>query len=183
MAQPADQTLLQLSSRSGLRAQFNANGSLRRFDCEAICLPLFVGNEIEGGPTNLYLRRHTAGPLDWIPLLGPLSPTTFHTDPASRMLLGTGSWLGIRYSIALVLAQSSPAWFWHVQLENTGAAAATLDLTYAQDVALAAYGAIRLNEFYVSQYIDHTPLTHATRGIVVASRQNQAVDGCNPWSV
>ena len=48
MADTTDPTLLNLSSRSGLRAQFNANGSLRRFDCDAICLPLFVGNAVRG---------------------------------------------------------------------------------------------------------------------------------------
>jgi len=53
---------LNLHSRSGLRARINANGAVRRFDCEApqgqtICLPLFVGNELDGGPANLYLRR------------------------------------------------------------------------------------------------------------------------------
>jgi cellobiose phosphorylase len=177
---PADQTLLRLSSRSGLRVQVNANGSLRRFDCEAICLPLFVGNELDGGPTNLYLRRHSR-PVEWTPLLGPLSPTSFHTDPASGMLVGIGTWLGINYSIALVLAQSSPAWFWHVRLENTNSAFEELDLTYAQDVALAPYGALRLNEFYVSQYIDHTPLQLPGHGVVIASRQNQAAEGRHPW--
>jgi cellobiose phosphorylase len=177
---PAAQTLLRLSSRSGLRAQINANGSVRRFDCEAICLPLFVGNELDGGPANLYLRRHAA-PAEWTTLLGPLSPTCFHTDPASGMLVGIGTWLGIDYSIALVLAQNSPAWFWHVRLENTNSTPAELDLTYAQDVALAPYGAIRLNEFYVSQYIDHTPLQLPGHGVAIASRQNQAVDGRHPW--
>ena len=33
----------------------------------------------------------------------------------------------------------------------------TLDLIYAQDVGLAHYGAVRLNEYYVSQYLDHAP--------------------------
>ena len=189
---PADH--LHLHSRSGLRAQINANGSLRRFDCDAhaqqgqtlapqgqtICLPLFVGNELDGGPTNLYLRRHS-NPIEWTALLGPLSPTSFHTDPASGMLVGIGTWLGINYSIALVLAQSAPAWFWHVRLENTAATPAELDLTYAQDVALAPYGALRLNEFYVSQYVDHTPLHLPGHGVVIGSRQNQAADGRHPW--
>jgi len=176
----AGQTLMRLSSPSGLRAEINANGSLRRFDCESICLPLFVGNELEGGPANLYLRRH-AQTVEWIPLLGPTSPTSFHTDPASGMLVGTGSWQGINYSLALVLSQSSPSWFWHVHLENTNSEALSVDLTYAQDVALAPYGAIRLNEFYVSQYIDHTPLQLPGHGFLIASRQNQAVDGKHPW--
>jgi len=39
-----------------------------------------------------------------------------------------------------------------------------------------------MNEFYVSQYVDHTPLNDARHGIVVASRQNQPVDGRHPWS-
>jgi 1,2-beta-oligoglucan phosphorylase len=176
----SDQLVMRLNSRSGLRAEINANGSLRRLDCEAICLPLFVGNELDGGPANLYLRRHSKT-TEWTPLLGPSSPTSFKTDPASGMLAGTGSWLGIDYSIALVLAQSSPAWFWHVRLENTISSPQTVDLTYAQDVALAPYGAIRLNEFYVSQYIDHTPLQLPGRGFLIASRQNQAADGRHPW--
>ncbi|MDB6046699.1 MAG: uncharacterized protein JWM63_5250 [Gammaproteobacteria bacterium] len=168
-----------LTSPSGLRLEINANGSVRRFDCDPISLTLFVGNELEGGPTNLYLRRHS-DTVEWTPLLGPRSSTRFHTDPGGR-LVGVGSWLGINYWITLVLARDAPAWFWHVRLENTNASPQSLDLTYAQDVALAPYGAVRLNEYYVSQYIDHTPLPHATRGVIMASRQNQAVDGRYPW--
>jgi 1,2-beta-oligoglucan phosphorylase len=172
-------TVMRLTSRSGMRVEINANGSVRRFDCGAICLPLFVGNELEGGPANLYLRRHGDG-VEWTPLLGPLSKTRFRTD-STGSLVGSGSWLGINYSMALVLAESATAWFWHVSLENTNPTAQTVDLTYVQDVALAPYGAIRLNEFYVSQYIDHTPLQLSGHGLVIASRQNQAADGRHPW--
>jgi cellobiose phosphorylase len=165
-----------------MRAEINANGSVRRFDCDAISLTLFVGNELEGGATNLYLRRH-ASQIEWTPLLGPLSGTTFEIRPETGVLSGTGTWQGINYWISLVLSQKATAWFWHIRLENTTAAPQLLDLTYAQDLALAPYGAVRNNEFYVSQYIDHTPLSHDDRGTVVASRQNQAADGRNPWSL
>src|SRR3984885_2227646 len=175
-----DPGAMSLTSRSGLRAQFNANGSLRRFDCDPIALLLFVGNELEGGPTNLYLRRH-AETMQWTPLLGPRSGSHFHADPASGLPVGTGTWSGIHYSIALVLAGDLPAWFWHVRLENTSPTPQLLDLTYAQDIALAPYGAVRMNEYYVSQYIDHTPLRHAAHGLAVASRQNLAADRRNPW--
>ncbi len=171
---------IRLSSASGLSVDINANGSLRRFDHGAISLLLFLGNEIEGGPANLYLRRlGTAA--DWTSLLGPDSPTRFEQDPDTGSLLGVGTWQGIRYSLALVLAQNTPAWFWHVRLENTTASALQVDLTCVQDLALASYGAVRMNEFYVSQYIDHLPLAHPTHGIVIASRQNQAADGKFPW--
>ncbi|HLN48415.1 MAG TPA: hypothetical protein VK251_02815, partial [Steroidobacteraceae bacterium] len=152
-----DPAAICLTSRSGMRVEINANGSLRRFDCDPISLTLFVGNEIEGGPTNLYLRCHT-DTVEWAPLLGPQSRSRFRADPGSGMLVGVGAWRGIHYSIALLLAQSAPAWFWHVRLENTNSRSQHVDLTYAQDLALAPYGAVRLNEYYVSQYIDHMPL-------------------------
>ena len=84
---------------------------------------------------------------------------------------------------SMVLAESACAWFWHVALENKGDKAETLDLIYVQDLALADYGAVRLNEYYVSQYVDHAPLSHPERGLVLASRQNQSMGGRNPWCV
>ena len=171
-----------LRSVSGLEVAFNSNGSLRHFTSGTVSLGLFVGSEIEGGPTNLYLRR-LGHKIAWTPLLGPSSGTIFRADPEGGRLTGSGSWNGINYTIAFVLARGAPAWFWHLHLENITASAQQLDLTYAQDVALAPYGAIRMNEFYVSQYIDHTPLSHGSHGVMLASRQNQAVDGRNPWSL
>jgi cellobiose phosphorylase len=174
-------TPLRLTGTGGLSAEVNLNGSLRRLDRGPVALVLFVGNELDGGPANLYLRRRSAGPLAWTPLLGPASPTRFRLDPAGTRLIGVGTWQDINYSVVLALAAGAPAWFWHVHLENASATAQELDLTYAQDVALASYGAIRLNEYYVSQYLDHTPLRHPQQGFMVATRQNQAVDGRFPW--
>jgi cellobiose phosphorylase len=177
-----DSMTLSLDSPSGLSVRASVTGALQRFDCGALSLLLFLGNEVEGGPANLYLRRHSdTGAPESTPLLGPRSPTTFRVSPTGDGLLGCGSWLGINYTIALVLAKKSSAWFWHVRLENTTSAAQAIDLTYAQDLALAPYGALRLNEFYVSQYVDHTPLSHVERGVLLASRQNQAADGRYPW--
>ncbi|HUO67668.1 MAG TPA: hypothetical protein VMV37_09040, partial [Gammaproteobacteria bacterium] len=178
----AQRTEARLTGHAGLSAELNANGSLRRFDCGDTSLSLFVGNELEGGPANLYLR--TAGDeAGCTPLLGPQSPTRFEIDAEQGRFTGTGSWLDVDYSLALVLSKSATAWFWHVQLLNRAASARVLDITYAQDLALAPYGAVRMNEFYVSQYVDHTPLSHPTRGVVVASRQNQLAGERHPWSV
>jgi cellobiose phosphorylase len=169
-----------LTSRSGLRAEITASGGLRRFDCGPTTLTLFIGNEVECGPANLFLRRRD-GKKDWTPLLGPASPTRFGAPAQDGRLAGRGTWQGIEYEISLALAAEAPAWFWHVSLTNKSSEAREMDLTYAQDVALAPYGAVRMNEYYVSQYIDHTPLSNPERGILIASRQNQAADGRNPW--
>ncbi|HEV7138387.1 MAG TPA: hypothetical protein VGN43_17255 [Steroidobacteraceae bacterium] len=167
-----------VTSRSGLKAEIGATG-LRRLDCGPTTLTLFIGNEVECGPANLFLRRR--GPMQqWTPLLGPASPTRLATPDTGR-LAGRGSWQGIDYDISLVLAEEVSVWFWHVRLRNVTADPQELDLTYAQDVALAPYGAVRMNEYYVSQYVDHTPLSDPQRGTLIASRQNQAAEGRNPW--
>jgi cellobiose phosphorylase len=176
-------TSQRLTSPSGLSAILNANGSLRRMDAGEVAINLFPGNELEGGCTNLYLRRYLGNKVDRVALLGPASPTRFAYDEQSQAFVGEGEFLDTSYRIALLLAKDSTSWFWHVAIENRSSGPQFLDLIYAQDLALAAYGAIRLNEFYVSQYLDHTPLQHSARGVVIASRQNQAVSGKFPWSI
>ena len=158
--------------------QVNANGSLRRIDRGDVTVNAFLGNELEGGPANLYLRRHGAR-IEWTPLLGPHSPGVVRLDEHSLEV--AGEWAGLRFRVSLVLARSAPAWFWHVALDNMQGDAQTVDLVCAQDIALAHYATVRLNEYYLSQYVDHTPLRHASRGIVLAVRQNLGVGGRHPW--
>lgn len=174
-----------LVNACGLSVDLNANGSIRRMDCGATLINLFMGNELEGGPANLYLRcgiDANGRAAQYTALLGPRSPTRLRIV-SPEVLEGAGLWREFEYRITLQLAADSPAWFWRVQLKNTSEVPQRLDLIYAQDIALAPYGTIRLNEFYVSQYIDHTPLVHDTCGVVVASRQNLAAGGRHPWCV
>jgi 1,2-beta-oligoglucan phosphorylase len=169
-----------VSSSAGLRFELNANGSIRRIDHQDIMLNLYLGNEVEGGAANIHLRR-LGDTVESIPLLGPASPTRFQiTDQG---LTGLGQWGDLVYHVTLKLTETTPAWFWHVELENLGQSPVPCDLIYVQDLALAHYGAIRLNEFYVSQYIDHTPLHHSALGVAVASRQNQSMGGRCPRTI
>jgi cellobiose phosphorylase len=167
-----------ISSPSGLSVEMNSNGSIRRMDHGDIMLNLFLGNEAEGGLANIYLRHHGVG-VESVALLGPGSPASYQVH--ERGMVAYGTWGDLAFRLQLVLARSAAAWFWHVELENTGTAAATYDLIHTQDLALAHYGAVRLNEYYVSQYLDHAPLEHAHHGVMVASRQNQSMGGQYPW--
>src|SRR4030095_9872332 len=153
---------------------------IRRIECRDVIVNAWLGNELEGGPANLYLRRRGER-IAWIPLLGPRSPGAVRTSEGGLEV--AGEWSGIRFQASLRLAEAAPAWFWHVWLENAGTTAVELDLVVAQDVALADYGAVRLNEYYVSQYVDHTPLQHPTRGAVLAVRQNLSIGGRHPWAL
>jgi 1,2-beta-oligoglucan phosphorylase len=61
-----------LESPSGLTVQVNSNGSIRRMKHRDILLNLFLGNEVEGGPANIYLRQ-LGDEVTAVPLLGPRS--------------------------------------------------------------------------------------------------------------
>ena len=171
---------MRVSSPSGVSIELNGNGSLKRIDFRSTIVNLFLGNEIEGGPANVYLRRPRT--MDFVPLLGPRSPTVFRDDADVHCLLGEGVWQGLHYEIELKLASEAPAWFWHVRIANETSTAERIDLVLAQDLGLAPYGTVRMNEYYVSQYVDHTPLEHPKHGIVIASRQNLPADRLHPWS-
>ena len=175
---------VRLVGAGGLSVTVNANGSVGRMECGDTSVNLFSGNELEGGPANLYLRSHgSRAGIEFTPLLGPRSPTRSRLRGAENRWVGAGTWHAIRYTVTLTLSGSAPAWFWHVNIENASEASRNLDLIYVQDIALAPYGTVRLNEYYVSQYVDHTALAHEERGWVVASRQNLAAANRNPWCI
>jgi cellobiose phosphorylase len=171
---------LRLDSASGLSFEVNRDGSMRRMSHRDVALNLFPGNALEGGPVNLWLRRH-GDTRECVPLLGPRSPGAVRLD-GSRLTI-RGEWRELRFAVVLVLAAEAPAWFWHVRLENVGTQPVRVDLVHAQDVALTSYAAARMNEYYVSQYLDHAPLAHPERGAVLAVRQNLAVGGRYPWAL
>jgi cellobiose phosphorylase len=159
-------------SRSGLAVERTRHGALRRMSAGNVDIALFVGNELEGAVGNLWLRLRGEGSA---PLVAPL------LGPQGVARAGRGEWRRLRIDVALRLADGAPAWFWHVRLRNDGEVPCRVELVHAQDLALAPYAALRLNEYYVSQYLDHTPLAHAEHGSVVATRQNQPAAGRHPW--
>ena len=168
------------SGKSALRATLQAHGGLRSLVSGELSLNLFPASALEAGPANLWLRCHEAdGRISPTPLLGPCAPG--RQQQAGDRLWQQGQWRGVAYRVELVLAAASEVWFWHVALHNTGAQALRLDLVYLQDVALAPWAALRLNEAYVSQYLDHQPLHHAQHGWLLATRQNAPVQGRVPW--
>jgi cellobiose phosphorylase len=169
---------MRISSPSGLAVELTSAGSLRRMQFGSTCINLFLGNEVEGGPTNIYLRRTDTR--EFVPLLGPQSPTAFSAE-SERRIVGEGRWHGLHYRIELCLASDVAAWFWHVWIANESSDPQRVDLIHAQDIALAPYAMVRTNEYYVSQYVDRAPLVHPQRGTVIASRQNLPANGCHPW--
>ncbi|WP_242511576.1 hypothetical protein [Pengzhenrongella frigida] len=168
-------------SPAGVWAQFTESATLRRLDAGDHSVLMYPSDDVEAGPANIYLRLHLpGGVVEVTPLLGPASPgavTWTRTGPEV-----SGTWRGISFLVRFALAESDTAWFWHVEVTNETDGPTTVDVVHTQDVALAPYGALRVNEFYVAQYLDLTPVLTRAAGTALAVRQNMPAAQV-PWMV
>jgi 1,2-beta-oligoglucan phosphorylase len=169
-----------LRSPEGLRAQFTEAAALRRLDVGDCSVLAHPSDDIEAGPANLFLRAHQPTGIAVTPMLGPASPGAVGWTEAGPDV--SGNWQGLRFRVRFRLAKQQTAWFWHVEVTNDGPAPITVDVIHTQDVALAAYAAVRTNEYYVAQYLDLTPVQTRGAGTALAVRQNMPAERA-PWIV
>ena len=183
-----------LRSASGLWVELLPHGGVRRLGCGDDVISLFVGQVCESPLHHLWLRVHPqplahseagAQTPTLQPLLGPGSQGRWVWSSPTRARFEGHNGADLQWQVELHLSDEVPTWFWHVRLHHCGSQTQPLhvELLHVQDVALCSYAAVRLNEYYVSQYIDFTPLPHAQHGPVLAARQNQPVAGRHPWMV
>ena len=161
-----------------MTAWFTEGSVLRRLDVGERSILLYPADELESGPANLFLRRRSAAGRDVCALLGPGSPGRVRLTGAGPIV--TGSWQGLDFSVSFRLGGRVTAWYWHVAVTNRDVDSAELDVVYAQDVALASYVTVRTNEYYVSQYLDLTPVVTDEAGTALAVRQNMPGSAA-PW--
>ncbi|HET9599471.1 MAG TPA: hypothetical protein VFP65_28105 [Anaeromyxobacteraceae bacterium] len=160
------------------------DGGVQLVQFRDVVVNLFPGNGMEPGPTNVWLRLRRGGAVEGVPLLGPSSPLRASGPPGrAGTFESRGEWGGLAIALRLVVHRDEPSFCWQVTVANRSAEAQTIDLLYAQDIALASRGAVRLNEHYVSHYVDLCPLEHERCGWVVAARQNLDQGGHHPWAV
>ncbi len=110
---------------------------------------------------------------------GPLVP---RSDALVAGPTVTGHRHGLRYCLTWVQATTAPAWAWQVEVVNESDRDLDVDLVATLDAALAPWDAVRRNEYYVSQYLDLSPVTTERYGVAVAVRQNMPGKTA-PWVV
>ena len=161
---PRPITPLVLRNRVGLWFELLHHGGVRRAGLGDDILGHFVGREAEAPFANLWLRCRADEGTELLPLLGPAARGTWQPDACGIRARFEGhapSALGaLRWTVHLHLAEDSPAWFWHVQIQHAGPVPEHWEVVQVQDIGLTSYGALRLNEHYVSQYVDLQPLQH-----------------------
>jgi cellobiose phosphorylase len=167
---------LDLTSSSGMRAAFSSSGGLRRLEVDGLSLLLYPATELEPGPGNIYLRVRS-GSNQAHALLAPQSGSDIRWTVAGPAV--SGRWQDLEYRATFRLAAALTAWFWHVELINRSSRPMEVDLLYSHDVALTPYEVVRINEYYVSQYLDLTPVQTRT-GTAVGVRQNMPGPSA-PW--
>ena len=139
---------------------FLNSGDLYQATFGTTMLNQLLSNQIDGPLNNLYLRVHEGENISSYPLLGARSNSkviTSKTQPDHQLIWEgsiplEGQEQGIGYQVVFT-ATSQGVWFWDVKLKGQHNG---VDIVYGQDVGLADPGAVRSNEAYLSQYIDHT---------------------------
>jgi cellobiose phosphorylase len=158
-----------------LRFTFLNSGDLYEATHENTLINQLLANPIDGSLNNLYLRLHRSSGIEAVPLLGIRSASRMRCS--GQTLTWEGSAWGISYYVAFRLTERG-IWFWDVTLDGCDV---EVDLLYGQDIGIADKGAVRSNEAYLSQYIDHTAFQDEAKGYVICSRQNQSQQGKFPY--
>ncbi|MDW2879524.1 MULTISPECIES: GH36-type glycosyl hydrolase domain-containing protein [Bacillaceae] len=149
---------------------FLNSGDLYEIAHKSTMINQWLSNAIDGSLNNLFLRVHSGARIKAFPLLGVKSNSTVRT--AGKQVFWGGEAGGISYKITFTLTENA-VWFWDIELSGDGQLA---DVIYGQDLGLADKGAVRTNEAYMSQYIDHK-VFNSSKGYAICSRQNQPMSG------
>lgn len=152
---------------------FLKSGDIREFTNGPFMLNQFVGNPLDGSLNNIYLKIFEPQ-LKVYPLLGRTSKSRVYQCGDGLVYEGTAG--AVAYSVTFTFAPGG-IWFWHVTLHGHGEC---VQLIYGQDVGVADKNAVRTNELYMSQYLDHF-IHEGDMGYTVCSRQNQNQGGRFPY--
>lgn len=156
---------------------FLNSGDLYQAASGSIMINQLLPHAADGSLGNLYLRVHRDDGIRAVPLLGIRSASTVSRADGRMIWEGEVPEEGIRYRVVFTLTARG-VWFWDIALQGQGVKA---DVIYGQDIGIADSGAVRSNEAYLSQYIDHAVFQEPERGYVVCSRQNQPQGGKFPY--
>lgn len=158
-----------------LRFTFWKSGDLYHAESGRTMINQLMLSPLDGSLANLYLRVHQPSGIAFYPLVGIRSSSRFTSTGEYARWEGTAG--GVKYRVTFTPTEKG-VWFWDVTAQGEGL---TIDIVYGQDVGIADTGAVRSNEAYLSQYIDHAVFEDKTKGYVVCSRQNQPQGGAFPY--
>ena len=173
-------------SNGQLTLSYDERNVLKTILAGSVMLGQHETPEFEQAVSNVYLRVKSGEAISVTPLV--FFGSTAETFRNSK---GEVVWQTIteqfRARVIATLSQSQSAKdqsiaFITADVENLSGEALTFDVIFGQDVALADAGAVKTNEAYASQYLDHEVFQLDRVGYTVCSRQNLPGSTGNPCS-
>jgi CRISPR-associated protein Csx3 len=163
-----DFELVEFSNSAGLKVSLYENGGTHCICHDNLMVNQLEGHPFQGGLDRIYLRRHTVDGIKTLAMTGTAGECVFFENGAEWKDVSGN----LTASVQLCLHPELPVLYRVCRAENKGVHPVMLDWMAGQDVGLADPGALKSNEAYVCQYLDHKIVDHSTAGKVVFSRNN-----------
>ena len=109
------------------------------------------GHPLDGAMDRVYLRSHGENGIESFPLSGSTIDCAIH----EKGMRWSWSNAELEASVELMLHPTLPILYRVCQVSNKSSTTRALDWMAGQDIGLAAPGALKSNEAYVCQYLDH----------------------------
>lgn len=153
---------------SGIQIELLENGNIKDIFKGDTRIKQLLSNNVEASANNIFMKVIIEEKIYVTSLLGPLSPSKFYLGNHSALYKGV--FHNVNYTVKLSVVNDSV--FFDVELDKTEGVKAYI--YYGMDISIANKYAVRNNEAYVCQYIDHKAFLNEF-GYQVCSRQNQGV--------
>lgn len=166
-------------SNGTIEMSYTEHNVLQAIKVGSVMINLYEPTEFELALSNIYLRRKDGDMITYQPLMyfGE-GMRTYRSEGSVKWVTENENFIA---TVTAMVDRASNILFYTANVENIGSQSVTFDLVMGQDLALADEGAVKSNECYVSQYLDHQIFNDDTYGYVVCSRQNLPQSTGNPW--
>ena len=171
---------MRVANAVDVQADLTERGALRGLTVGDLSVLQYPASELEDGLAALWVRRRDGSGSAFVSVFGQSAGGL--VEPRVDGVAVTRRFHGLEVTACFRLGDTTRGWFWHVRVTNLGGAPVVVDVVHTQDIALAPYGSVRTNEYFVSQYLDLTPVEVAGHGTAVAVRQNLPGDAA-PWAL
>ena len=149
----------------GLEVSVLESGNICEINKGIIRINQLTGNNLEPTASNIYLRVVENGEVSFTRLIGVGSSSEYLIS--ENKVLYRGQYKGVKYLVTFAVVADT--FFYKVDLDVP--ASVTAQVFYGMDVAIHDLYAVRNNEAYVCQYINHS-VHKGEMGYTIMSRQN-----------
>lgn len=167
-----------VKNSAGLRFSIFDNGVIENIACGKTQINLINASPLGNSCCELYLRKRTPV-FSAAAMIGSSSAVSHFIDENTYET--KGEFEGVQFRCRLLLCPQTSKWLWSVQLLNNSGKSAEFDLLCVQNIGLSCADGNEQNDYYISQYIDYTPLWEDELGYIVCCRQNEHGKGSYPW--